>query len=104
MWQKQTFEVNILFTQWLQLIVGKVEVIKFLAGQWAYQLSEESEIKWFKVAFASGHCYIKVEARVLESEGESFNSHQSHCPLISQSISNIKTYGLRTFLTPCNYV
>ena len=45
MWQEQTFVVNTLFTLWLQLIVGKVEVIKFLVGQGAYQESVDSGIK-----------------------------------------------------------
>ena len=45
MWQEQTFGVNMLFTLWLQLIVGKVEVIKFVVGQGAYQESVESGIK-----------------------------------------------------------
>ena len=45
MWQEQTFGVNTLFTLWLQLIVGKVEVIKFLVGQGAYQESDDSGIK-----------------------------------------------------------
>ena len=45
MWQEQTFGVNAWFTLWLQLIVCKVEVIKFLVGQGDYQESDVSGIK-----------------------------------------------------------
>ena len=40
----------------------------------ADQESDDWGIKWFKIAFASGHFSIKIETRVLKSEGEGRDS------------------------------